>query len=79
MANSLRAKLKKLKHDGNITEEDYQELLKKLDGHDKKLKKDVVDEFAEYYITGECEYKDCDGNFMCIKCFVKKFKKQMNK
>ena len=37
MANSLRAKLSKLRHDGNITDAEYQELIKKLDGHDAEI------------------------------------------
>lgn len=37
MANSLRAKLSKLRHDGNITDAEYQELIKKLDGHDMEI------------------------------------------
>ena len=47
MANSLRAKLKKLKHDNKIDETDYKELLKKLDGHDKVVREKALDEFAE--------------------------------
>lgn len=47
MANSLRAKLSKLKHDGNITEAEYQTLVKKLDGHDKILREQMIMEFAE--------------------------------
>ena len=37
MANSLRAKLSKLRHDGHITDAEYQELIKKLDGHDAEI------------------------------------------
>ena len=37
MANSLRAKLSKLRHDGNITDAEYQKLIKKLDGHDAEI------------------------------------------
>ena len=37
MANSLRSKLSKLRHDGKISEEEYQELIDKLGGHDKAL------------------------------------------
>jgi hypothetical protein len=47
MANSLRAKLSKLRHDGNITDAEYQELIKKLDGHDAEIRVKVIDEFAE--------------------------------
>lgn len=37
MPNSLRAKLSKLRYKQHISEEEYQELIKKLDGHDKEL------------------------------------------
>ena len=37
MANGLRAKLSKLRHDRKINEEEYKELIKKLDGHDRVL------------------------------------------
>lgn len=44
MANSLRAKISKLRHDGNITEGEYQELIKKLDGHDAKVRAEAFNE-----------------------------------
>ena len=34
MANSLRAKIKQLRHKGKITQQEYDEIIKKLDGHD---------------------------------------------
>lgn len=37
MPNSLRAKLSKLRYKGEITQEEYAELIKKLDGHDSEL------------------------------------------
>ena len=37
MPNSLRAKLSKLRYKGEITQEEYSELIKKLDGHDSEL------------------------------------------
>lgn len=37
MANSLRAKLSKLRHDGHITDAEYQAFIKKLDGHDRVI------------------------------------------
>lgn len=36
MANSLRAKIKQLRHKGKITQQEYDEIIKKLDGHDAK-------------------------------------------
>lgn len=48
MANSLRAKISKLRHDGNITDAEYQELIKKLDGHDAKVRADAIDECIKH-------------------------------
>ena len=47
MANSLRAKLSKLRHDGHITNIEYMEFMKKLDGHDKTMQEKVIDTFAD--------------------------------
>lgn len=44
MSNSLRAKLSKLRYKGEITQEEYSELIKKLDGHDKQIWNDAIDE-----------------------------------
>ena len=49
MANSLRAKIKKLHHDGKISAEECVELLEKLEGHDKEL---AFDKFNEGYRKG---------------------------
>ena len=38
MPNSLRSKLSSLRYKGKITEEEYKELITKLDGHDKELR-----------------------------------------
>lgn len=48
MSNSLRAKLSKLRYKGEITQEEYSELIKKLDGHDKQVRTDAVEKFADY-------------------------------
>jgi hypothetical protein len=47
MANSLRSKIKKLCHDNNISEKMCNELLEKLEGHDRELRAKAIDEFAE--------------------------------
>lgn len=65
MANSLKSKLAKLRHDRNISEKMYKDLLDKLDGHDRELRNKVIDEFAEA-LRGIC-YKcpigtDADTN-----------------
>ena len=43
MPNSLRVKLSKLRYKGEITQEEYDELTKKLNGHDSEL----LDKVAE--------------------------------
>lgn len=50
MANSLRAKLKKLNYEGKITDEELNELLDKLDGHNKEVKKQAV-EFTTKFVV----------------------------
>ncbi len=47
MANSLRAKISKLRHDGNITDAEYCEVIAKLDGHDKEIRNKAIDTFTE--------------------------------
>lgn len=47
MANSLRSKIKKLRHSNNISEQMCNELLEKLEGHDRELQNKVIDEFVE--------------------------------
>lgn len=42
MPISLKCKLKKLNHDGSLTNEEYEDLLKKLDGHDKQIREEVI-------------------------------------
>ena len=47
MANSLRAKLSKLRHDGHITDNEYQAFLKKIDGHDREIYNKAIDDFFD--------------------------------
>lgn len=37
MPKNLKVMIKKLAHDGKITEEEYNDLIKKLDGHDEEI------------------------------------------
>jgi hypothetical protein len=82
MANSLRAKLSKLKHDGHIDNAEYQELIKKLDGHDRELRNKAIEEFAEVIKSSQNVYTCCctdspmefcdgDGCEMCVLRFKK--------
>ena len=47
MPLSLKTMLKKFVHKGQITQEEYDALIKKLDGHDKEIRNNAIDEFAE--------------------------------
>lgn len=47
MANSLRAKLSKLRHDGHITDAEYQAFIKKMEGHDREIRAKAIDEYRE--------------------------------
>lgn len=60
MANSLRAKISKLRHDGNITNEKYQKLISKLDRHDKQIRAEVIDEVLTVI---NALPKDCDCEY----------------
>ena len=55
MANSLRAKLSKLRHDGHITDAEYQAFIKKLDGHDAEIRNKAILDFAERMCDRSCE------------------------
>lgn len=78
MPNSLRAKISSLRYKGKITDEEYKDLISKLDGHDKALRTPWIPcskEMPPYYElvivslnTGEVdmmmlvEYRAFDGN-----------------
>ena len=49
MPNSLRVKLSKLRYKGEITQEEYAELIEKLDGHDKELLDKVAEKLKAKY------------------------------
>lgn len=51
MPLSLKSHLKKFVHKGQITQEEYDALIKKLDGHDKEIRNNAIDEFAEKLST----------------------------
>ena len=58
MANSFRAKLKKLHYKGNITTDEYNKIIHKLDGHDREIRNDAIDDFAEAVKTAVTEMED---------------------
>ena len=53
MPQSLKSKLSKLRYKGQITEEEYKELIRKIDGHDVELFKEAYDlGYEEGYADG---------------------------
>ena len=62
MANSLRAKLSKLRHDGHITDAEYQAFIKKLDGHDREIRNKAIDEFAEKLYNKSTDLRDIESD-----------------
>lgn len=48
MPNSLKARLKKLNHKGQIDVAEYEELINKLEGHDQELYKQAIDDFKTW-------------------------------
>lgn len=47
MPNSLKSKLSSLRYKGLITDEEYKELVKKLDGHDREIRNKAIDDFVD--------------------------------
>lgn len=80
MANSLRAKISKLRHDGNITNEEYQELISKLDGHDKQIRADMIDKFKKIIRSvSSSGYRDIDGDWVTPSCDTKRLFDELEK
>ena len=64
---SLKVMLKKFAHKGQITQEEYDALIKKLEGHDKEIRSNAIDEFAEKLkrkIMSEID--DCADELECV-------------
>lgn len=47
MPNSLRARIKQLRYKGKITQQEYDEIIKKLDGHDREVLTDYLDKVTD--------------------------------
>ena len=62
MPNSLRSKLSKLRYKGEITQEEYSELINKLDGHDSEL----LDKMAEKFIAWDSKVKGTREDNVCF-------------
>lgn len=62
MSNSLKAKLSKLRHKGQISNAEYEGLIKKLDGHDRVIRNKAIDEFRQCLIdNGTYDYSEEDA------------------
>ncbi len=71
MPKSLKVMIKKLAHDGKITEEEYNDLIKKLDGHDEEVYDKAYDNGHEvgYELGYELGYASghADGWIKCLE------------
>ena len=52
MPKSLRCKLSDLRYKRLITDEEYQEMIKKLNGHDREIRNKAIDDFAKQLKKG---------------------------
>ena len=81
MAKSLKSKLSKLRHDGNITNEEYKQFIDKLDGNDKELWNNAIDTFlnkiVETYKTSIIDSSDCGVE--CKECLIFMVDKELKK
>ena len=73
MPNSLRSKLSSLRYKGKITEEEYKDLISKLDGHDKALRTPWIpcserlpEEYGEYMITWTTSHSMVNGKYSLL-------------
>lgn len=48
MPNSLKSKLSSLRYKRLLTDEEYKELIKKLDGHDREIRAKALNDFANW-------------------------------
>lgn len=65
MPNSLKCKLSSLRYKRLFTDEEYQELIKKLGGHDREIRNKAIDELMNALCdhcmqqTNECYKLEC--------------------
>ena len=76
---SLKCMIDKWLHKGQISQEEYDAVIKKLDGHDKQIRADAIEELAlnpyskgisdgiEYVLSGQYA-KDNNVCTMCVDC-----------
>lgn len=78
MPNSLKSKIKKHLHKGNITKQEYEELVEKLNGHDTHIMAeayqrgifDLMCRLCDYCLTrpnecSECPFYNLDSLGVC--------------
>jgi hypothetical protein len=78
LPNSLTTRIKKLWHDGKISEVECKELLEQIKEHDEviirekleKVKKDLIEEVEDY--KADCD-NDADDDMRCLRCNVVMF------
>lgn len=49
MPLSFKSRLAKLEHKGQISQEEYQSLITKLDGHDAQIRADAIEKCADIF------------------------------
>ncbi len=57
MPKSLKVMIKKLAHDGKITEEEYNDLIKKLDGHEEEVIRNTVESISNIELLTDREQR----------------------
>lgn len=57
MPKSLKVMIKKLAHDGKITEEEYNDLIKRLDGHDAEVIRNTVESISDIELLTDKEQR----------------------
>ncbi|MCQ2369248.1 MAG: hypothetical protein MJ007_02090 [Paludibacteraceae bacterium] len=72
MANSLRCKIKRLVHTGAISNDEYDEIMDKLAGHDRTVAFKAVDAYVEYCLRVHRETR----HPLNLKAMAERFKEQ---
>lgn len=77
MPNSLKCKLSSLRYKRLLTDEEYQELIKKLDGHDREVRNKAIDDFTERlkkdYVNFDMYYILQNNNYAFEKTSLKTY------
>ena len=57
MPLSLKSQLSKFVHKGQISQEEYDALIKKLDGHDREIRSKAISDFADRLIINFSDWQ----------------------